>query len=238
MPAWLIPILFGLTAAVATLAGGALALRLTRSLHLILGFSAGAVLGVALLDLIPEALRLASPAKVLTVLTAGFIGYLAADRAIAGGGGRRGHLGAGGLTLHSLMDGLAIGLSFQVSFSVAVVVTVAVLAHDIADGVNTVSVSLAGGAGRPWARRWLMADAAAPLIGVILSRLIAVPGPALGLVLAAFAGFFLCIASCELIPASHARRPTAWTTISTALGAGAIWLVVRLADLGAASHLR
>ena len=46
-------------ACLATLAGGALALRFRDHLHLLLGFSAGAVIAVALFDLLPEALNLA-----------------------------------------------------------------------------------------------------------------------------------------------------------------------------------
>ena len=41
---------------VSTLAGGLLALGLRDKLHLILGFSAGAVIGVAFFDLLPEAI--------------------------------------------------------------------------------------------------------------------------------------------------------------------------------------
>ena len=131
------------------------------------------------------------------------------------------------------MDGLAIGLSFQVSPATAAVVTLAVLAHDLSDGVNTVNVSLAGGAGRAWARRWLLADAAAPLAGIAASRLVHVPRADFGLILAVFAGFFLCIGASELIPASHQRRPGAWTTLTTLIGCAAIWVVVRLAGAGA-----
>jgi ZIP family zinc transporter len=230
VPPELLLLPLGLAAAAATLVGGALALRLSRRLHLILGFSAGAVMGVALLDLLPEALELSrTPAAVFALTAAGFMVYLAADRALSAGGGRRGHLGAGSLTLHSLMDGLAIGLAFQVSAAAAAVVTLAVLAHDVSDGVNTVNVSLAGSAGRIWARRWLMADAAAPLVGIFLSRLVRVSQSTLGLALAAFAGFFLCIGASELIPASHQRHPKAWTTLSTVIGCAVIWLVVRLA---------
>lgn len=229
-PPELLLIPLGLAAAAATLAGGALALRLSRRLHLILGFSAGAVMGVALLDLMPEALELSrTPAAVFALTAAGFMAYLAADRALSAGGGRRGHLGAGSLTLHSLMDGVAIGLAFQLSAAAAAVVTLAVLAHDVSDGVNTVNVSLAGSAGRIWARRWLMADAAAPLVGIFLSRLVRVSQSTLGLALAAFAGFFLCIGASELIPASHQRHPRPWTTLSTVIGCAVIWLVVRLA---------
>jgi ZIP family zinc transporter len=230
LPPELLLILLGLAAAAATLVGGTVALRLSRRLHLILGFSAGAVMGVALLDLAPEALELSrAPAMAFAFMAAGFMAYLAADRALAASGGRRGHLGAGSLTLHSLMDGLAIGLSFQVSAAAAAVVTLAVLAHDVSDGINTVNVSLAGSAGRLWARRWLMADAAAPIVGIFLSRLVTISPANLGLILAAFAGFFLCIGASELVPASHQRHPKAWTTVSTVLGCAVIWLVVRLA---------
>jgi zinc transporter ZupT len=42
----------------ATFAGGLFALRLRDKLHLVLGFSAGAVIAVAFFDLLPEALEL------------------------------------------------------------------------------------------------------------------------------------------------------------------------------------
>ena len=66
-----------------TFLGGLLALRLRDRLHLILGFSAGAVMGVAFFDLLPEALGLApplDPATVLAVTALGFVLYLAFDR--------------------------------------------------------------------------------------------------------------------------------------------------------------
>src|ERR1700689_4995522 len=70
-----------------TLLGGLLALRLKDRLHLILGFSAGAVIGVAFFDLIPEALDLAVPPyttpAVLAVVALGFIVYMILDRTIA-----------------------------------------------------------------------------------------------------------------------------------------------------------
>jgi len=231
----LILIALGLAAGAATLAGGMLALRFARGVYLILGFSAGAVIGVALFDLLPEALELGAARgvdSVLTLVAVGFVAYLAVDRALlmAGGDpGARGHMGAGSLTLHSALDGLGIGLGFQVSPAVGVVLAIAVLAHDFSDGVNTVNLSLAG-SGRPLtARRWLIADAIAPLVGIGLSRLIVVPRADLALILAAFAGFFLYIGAGELLPDSHRRHPRAWTTLATALGVAFIWLAVHWA---------
>jgi ZIP family zinc transporter len=228
-------VLLGLAAGAATLAGGALALRLAGRIHLILGFSAGAVIGVALFDLLPEALSLsdAKAGGVLTVVAIGFLAYLVVDRALLLSSedrhGHRGHLGAASLTVHSLLDGLAIGLGFQVSAAVGAVLTVAVLAHDFSDGVNTVNLSLAASARPKVARRWLIADAVAPMVGIAASRLITVSRAELATIIALFTGFFLYIGASELLPDSHHRHPTAWTTVSTLLGAALIFGVVRVA---------
>jgi zinc transporter ZupT len=227
----------GLATAAATLFGGGLALRFRSALDLFLGFSSGAVIGVALLDLLPEALELGGshfrPLTITAAVAAGFAIYLAADRtALAvshGAAGRRGHLGPASLTAHSLMDGLGIGLAFQVSEAAGVIVAIAVLAHDFLDGANTVTLSLSGGASASTARRWLVADAAAPLVGVLIARLVAVPATTLALLLALFAGFFLYIGASELLPRSHERRPRLSTTAATALGLAFIYVVVRLA---------
>jgi len=229
-------ILLGIAAGAATILGGVLALRFADKVHLILGFSAGAVIGVALFDLLPEALELGGghdPRAIVTVMALGFIGYLVVDRifliATTDRSGHRGHLGAGSLTIHSFLDGLAIGLGFQVSAAVGVVLAIAVLAHDFSDGINTVNLSLAG-SGRPgMARRWLIADAVAPMAGIAASRLIVVPQAQLAVIIAAFAGFFLYIGASELLPDSHHRYPRAWTTLATVIGMALIYGVVHLA---------
>jgi zinc transporter ZupT len=193
------------------------------------------VIGVALFDLLPEALQLgakaASPAVVLGLVGAGFCGYMILERSInAAAEGRRGHLGPASLTAHSLLDGLGIGLAFQIAPAVGVVVAAAVLAHDLADGVNTVTLSLSGGGGTGRARGWLIADAAAPLVGIGVTRLFSVPEGPLGLAIAVFAGFFLYIGAAALAPASHRALPRLWTSVATLAGMAVIWVVVRLAS--------
>ena len=145
----------GFAAVTATLLGGLFALRYQDKLHLILGFSAGAVLGVALFDLLPESFDLARKgysAPTITLFVAfGFFAYLFLNRVLLlhpeeehgdHGHHRQGTLGAASLSLHSFLDGVGIGLAFKVSTTVGVVVAVAVLAHDFSDGINTVSVIL------------------------------------------------------------------------------------------------
>ena len=71
---------------IATLLGGLFALYQQDRLHLILGFSAGALIGVAFFDLIPEALDLGSAALgtqlVVTTIAVGFVAYMLLDRTI------------------------------------------------------------------------------------------------------------------------------------------------------------
>src|ERR1041385_5866412 len=69
----------------ATMLGGVFALRFRDRLHLILGFSAGAVVAVALFDLLPEALSSGAsygPGTISLFLAAGFLAYLILDRLI------------------------------------------------------------------------------------------------------------------------------------------------------------
>ncbi len=230
-------LIVGLATGAATLAGGGVALKLRGMLSLLLGFSSGAITAVALFDLIPEALDLAGEPHthliVMTAVAAGFCFYMLVDRtsvwATGGRDGARGHLAPASLTAHSLMDGLGIGLAFHVSSAVGLIVALAVLAHDLLDGANTVTLSLAGGVGEGAARRWLAADALAPLMGIGLARLVPMPPFILAVCLGVFAGFFLYIGASELLPRSHDRRPRWSTTGATLAGFAFIYAVIRAA---------
>src|SRR6185312_660224 len=94
-------------------------LRLKEKIRLILGFSAGAVIAVALFDLLPEAAQLSRGAPLLDVVVftgIGFAAYLLLDRTLKGLSRQgAGHLGPASLTTHSFLDGLGIGLAFHVS---------------------------------------------------------------------------------------------------------------------------
>ncbi|MEI7513440.1 MAG: ZIP family metal transporter [bacterium] len=77
-------LLIALATFIATLCGGLLALKFKDRLHLILGFSAGAVLGVAFFDLLPEAILLSAQkfdtATVTSIVALGFIIFMILDR--------------------------------------------------------------------------------------------------------------------------------------------------------------
>jgi zinc transporter ZupT len=243
-----------LVAAASTLLGGSLALRLRDKLHLVLGFSAGAILAVAFFDLLPESLELGgafhSIGTMLTFTALGFFAYTVLDRTIllhthcddedgevhahgindTNGVTQRGIFSAGSLSGHSFLDGFAIGLAFQASAAVGVIVAVAVLTHDFSDGINTVNLILKNGGSRREAFKWLLIDAAAPVLGAAATLFITLPESALSLVLATFAGFFLYIGASDLLPESHHSHPKALTTILTLLGALVLYGAITIAN--------
>lgn len=229
-----------LAASVATFIGGSFALRFRDKLHLILGFSAGAVAGVALFDLLPEAIELGtgyhSASTIALFIAFGFFGYFILDRLILlhtheeddEVNAPRGFFGALTLSTHSFLDGIAIGVGFQASAAVGIVVTAAVLTHDFSDGINTVNLVLKNGGSWRRAFNWLLIDAAAPVLGAASTLFFRIPESSIGLVLAVFVGSFLYLSASDLIPESHHRHPRALTTIMTLFGALVLYTVVRL----------
>jgi ZIP family zinc transporter len=234
--------LLGGAAFAATMLGGSFALFRRDRLHLILGFSAGAVLGVALFDLLPEAFDLArthyAAATVTLFVAVGFFSFMFMNRVLLlhpedeadeAAPRRSGALGAASLSLHSFLDGVAIGLAFKVSTAVGAVVAAAVLAHDFSDGINTVTVVLKNRGRGLTPLRWLAVDAIAPLAGVASTYFFTLPRQELGIVLALFCGFFLYIGASDLLPESHHRHPKALTGLMNIAGAAVIWLAIHFA---------
>jgi ZIP family zinc transporter len=238
-------LLFGLATVISSLLGGLFAIQKEDKLHLILGFSAGAVIGVAFFDLLPEAIELCAGrydvSSVTAFIAVGFLFFMLLSRILflhphsteesCDETKHQGRLGAGSLSVHSFLDGLGIGLAFQVSASVGVIVAAAVLAHDFSDGINTVGIILKHDGTKQEAFRWLLADASAPFLGVVAARFMELPQSSLGLVLSLFCGFFLYIGASDLLPESHHRHPKLITSVMTILGATVIFFAMRFAQL-------
>ncbi|NNM61605.1 MAG: ZIP family metal transporter [Steroidobacteraceae bacterium] len=239
-------LLIACAAFASTFTGGLLALRLHDKLHLILGFSAGAVIGVAFFDLMPESIAFgaakAGATAILAWTATGFLGYLVMDRWLALHGAthahavapdappaRHGPFGAAVLCAHSTLDGVAIGLAFQASHAIGLVVAIAVLAHDFSDGINTMNLVMRNGAPRRRALSWLAADALAPALGIASTLLYSLPPAKFGVVLGLFAGFFLYLGASDLIPESYHAHPKLLTTVMTLIGAAVLYVAVSLA---------
>jgi zinc transporter ZupT len=232
---------------VSTGLGGLFALRHHDRLHLILGFTAGVILGVVAFDVLPEIAELSARTHTdfkvpMIALAGGFLFFhgvekwllvhFAHEAEYAGHQHRPGHhqtigvASALALSGHSLTDGVAIGLAFQVSHDVGYAVAIAVIGHDFADGLNTVALMLTHGNDRRRALGMLLLDALTPLVGAALTLLFTVPDRGLLVYLGVFAGFLLYIGASDILPEAHADHPSLATLALTVGGAGLIYGVV------------
>lgn len=239
MPALAIP-LAGLTV-LATLIGGRVALRLSHTLPTVIALTGGVVVAVALFDVLPEGIRgVGDPTTATALVAVGFLAFFFAERALvlhhrddpeeARAHHQVGVLGALGLSIHSFIDGLGIGLAFSLDTTTGFLVFIAVISHDFADGMNTVSFVLSQSGDRRQATRWLQIDAIAPLIGAIVGSLTSVSDHTLGYVLCLYSGFFLYMGATDLLPEAHAHA--SWSRVAlTASGFALIFAITRAAGV-------
>jgi ZIP family zinc transporter len=130
------------------------------------------------------------------------------------------------LIVHSVLDGLAIGLGFEAGTEVGVIVTLAVIVHDFADGLNVVTLALAGGRGRAGALVLLAFDAAATIVGIAVSQVVTLAPDQLGILLGGLAGAFVAIGAGHLLPEAQHRRGISVTPLVALTVVGAAIVVV------------
>jgi zinc transporter ZupT len=234
----LTPIVFAAFTFISTGVGGVAAVPFHDRLHLLLGFSSGAVIGVALFDIIPEILTLSGGADYIPLAALGFLAFFALERYTAMHRAREhvhaaapheqelGTLSAAGLTFHSFLDGVAIGVGFQTSTQIGLLIAFGIIAHDLSDGLNTVTVVLAHGNPLRRATFWLALDMIAPLLGATSTLLIDL-NHALPWILAFFAGSFLYIGASDLLPEAK-EHDSPMVGVATAIGMLAIYVTTRI----------
>jgi zinc transporter ZupT len=229
------------TTFLSTMAGGLFALRTTTHIGVVIALGAGVRIGAAFFDLAPESAReLGSLDAAMLWAGVGFLAFYILERLTLLHVGHEhgqvldrhehvGILGAGGMSVHSFLDGVAIGAAFHAGTELGLVVAVVVVLHDFSDGIGTVSVLLANDASRRTAFRWLLADAVAPVIGALLTFALTVEGPVLGALLGIFVGFFLYVGGAELLPEAHRKERSGWVMLATIAGALFIYGATRVA---------
>lgn len=237
-------IIFAAITVIATVFGGVVALRSNDRFHLVLGLSAGLLLGLVGFDLIPEVFELSDTTfGGVRAVSLAFVGGFLLLHILEGIFGSHepaesdyghdhehhnvaGTLGAIAMGGHVFLDGVGLGVAFQVSNSLGLAVFLAVLVHAFSDGLNTVSMLVKNGA---WTKqsRWLLAvDAIARIGGATLGTYLALNDSLLALYLALFAGFVIYIATSHILPEAHSRHPSRWTLGATAVGVAIMWVVV------------
>lgn len=237
-------IIFTILTFVSTFLGGLVGLKYKDKLHLILGFTAGVLLGVVAFDIFPELIELldktgTEPIVAMGALVVGFLIFhileklLIIHHAQEEEYGEHKHPTIGvfsalALSGHSFLDGVGIGLGFQVSPTIGIVVAIAVISHDFSDGLNTVSLMLAHKNTIGRAKKLLFLDAIVPVLGVLSTLLFTVPDKILVLYLGFFAGFLLYIGASDILPEAHAKHPSHLTILMTVIGVTFIFLISRV----------
>ena len=249
-------IILAAATAVATATGGAIALRARDRLHLVLGLSAGLLLGLVAFDLLPEVFEMSST---------NFLGAPAVSVAIVGGflllhvyerffgshepaesdyghdhnhsANLAGSVGALAMGIHVFLDGLALGVAFAIDEKLGIAVFVALLVHAFSDGLNTVSLLIKSG---KWSRKaiWLLGvDSVARISGAAIGASLTISSNLTAIYLAAFSGILIYLATSHILPEAHARHESRWTLISTLAGVAIMWaLVSQLEAIHAHAH--
>jgi ZIP family zinc transporter len=252
-----IAIILAATTALATTAGGYLAIKAKDRLHLVLGLSAGLLLGLVAFDLLPEVFELGTqeilnaPA-VSVALVAGFLLlhfyeqlFGSHEPAESDYGHDHDHsssvagaLGALAMGGHVFLDGLALGVAFKVSSELGVAVFIALLVHAFSDGLNTVSFLIKSGA---WGKKgiWLLGvDAIARISGAVLGTTLVLSNNFIAIYLALFAGIVIYLATSHILPEAHSRHSSRWTIVATIFGVLVMWALVSYLHSGDAhSHV-
>lgn len=233
-------ILLGLAAAGGDVVGGLVVTAPSRisdrTLGLLVALGAGNLLGVALIELIPEAIEHAGPSAALLIL-AGYLFIHFFEHVFAP------HLHFGeethgatvvdthvtstaliGLGLHAFMDGVAISSAFVTSPGLGVLVFAAIMLHKLPEGFTIASVMKAAGTTRRWAMSAAALLAVSTFVGVITTSVIGDLAP---YALAIATGSVLYVGATDLMAEAN-KAEGILNPIMVMIGTGMFFLVLAL----------
>lgn len=224
---YLTVLFYSLIGGVFSLIGGALLLsykKITQKVLIHLStFAAGALLGAAFLELLPEVFEIGEQINlavddIAVAILAGIIGFFLLERLLLRFHGHtHEHLEGGhiektpwlliiGDSLHNFADGVAIATAYLSDPSLGLVTTLAVAAHEVPSEIGEFSVMLQAG----WSRRRVfitnVISALMATVGATFAYLSqTVIAPAVPWILALTIGIFIYIAMADLIPEINHR---------------------------------
>lgn len=210
-------LLYGLAAAIAEILGGALVVLRrqwpARVQEFLLALSAGFLLALAFVELIPESLSAVGPQAAILLLLGYSVLHFFEHTVV-------GHLHFGeekhrdvmvsraasystfaGLFIHAFFDGFAISAGMQYDFSLGLLVFLAVFLHKIPEGLTIATVMLVAQHPRRTALLASAAIGAATMLGVVSVFLLTrIDQEIVGLAFAFSAGATLYVGASDLIP--------------------------------------
>jgi len=230
----------GLVAAGGNLLGGYFVVRREwprKFLQYFLALGAGYMLAVALVEIIPESVKLGGQ-NAFTFVLAGFFlihlfehtiaphfhfGEETHEQEFAKRNARRAVLL--GLAIHAFFDGVAIAAGFLVSTWLGAVIFIAVFLHKLPEGFTVASMVLASGQGRKSALRAAATLGGATLVGVALTGVLRTE---LQYALPLAGGVTLYVAGTDLLPEVN-REPNWRMALLVFVGVATMLILQRLA---------
>jgi zinc and cadmium transporter len=185
----------------------------SRLVPWLVSYAVGALLGVALLALLPEALEVLEPFRVFATLLAGILCFFVLEKLVllrhchtdeCQVHGATATLVLVGDAFHNFIDGAIIGTAVLSSIPLGLNTAIAVAAHEIPQEVGDVAILLAAGYGRRRALILNVVSGASGIAGALLAfgAVAIVPGIR-PFVLAFSSASLLYIAMSDLIPDLH-----------------------------------
>ena len=187
-------------------------------------FALGALLSVAFLDLLPDALTTAGIEHIdslLATVLVGILGFFLLEKLLIWRhchadhcethSGDHFHQPAGTLivvgdAIHNFVDGILIAAAFLTDINLGIITSLAVAAHEIPQEVGDFAILLQSGYGRSKALAYNMLSSLATMVGGILAYFSLEHIHAwLPYILALAASSFIYIAVADLIPSLHQK---------------------------------
>ncbi|MFZ5800606.1 MAG: ZIP family metal transporter [Candidatus Omnitrophota bacterium] len=190
---------------------------LKKALFMLVGFSAGALIGGAFFHLIPEGLEEGNANAVFLYTILGFTLFFLLEKYFYWRHCHSGvcdvhpftYLNLIGDGFHNLLDGVVIAAGFLVSLKLGIVTTLAVVLHEIPQELGDFGVLVYGGFSRAKALWFNLLSSLAAILGAVLGFFISsLVGNFTGFILPFTAGGFIYIASSDLIPELHKELDT------------------------------
>lgn len=204
----------------------------------LISFAAGALIGVAFLDLLPEAVEEAGESDVFLPALIGFVAFFFAERVIRIFHHHRHGDDAGtkpstllvvfGDGVHNFVDGVVITTAFLTAIPVGIITALAVASHEVPQEIADMGVLLANGLSKLKALLFNFLSALTALAGALIAFFFAgFIQEYIYIFLALAAGHFIYISASDLIPElqeTHSKERKVPLALIFVLGIASIWV--------------
>jgi zinc and cadmium transporter len=182
---------------------------LDKILLILIGLSAGALMGAAFLDLLPEAVKNSKGSDVFIIVLVGFILFFLIEKVLHWRHCHKGecdvhtfrYMNLVGDSIHNFIDGLTMAASFVISVPLGISTTIAISAHEIPQEIGDFGVLIYGGFSKKKALMLNFFVALTAVLGGVIGYFISMYIEDIVLYIIPFAaGGFIYIAATDLVP--------------------------------------